>query len=301
MDATRHLLVIADDFGIGPETSRGILDLAARGLVTGTVLQVNSPHARAAVAAWQRSGEPVELGWHPCLTLDAPVSPPGGVPSLVGFDGKFWPLAAFLRRLRTRRIRAEDVRTELRAQFQRFVHLAGQPPALVNTHQHVALFASIGDILLDVLASSPRPVYARAVREPWGMLKSVGGARAKRALLNLFGRRSARRFARAGHAGADWLAGLSDPRSAGKADYFTRWLAHMPGSAVELMCHPGHVDGALGGRDGTLAGSSQVWRAEEFRRLSAPDFAEACDRAGFRRVRPSEWLQHRGRGLTHAA
>jgi len=48
---TRYLTVVADDFGIGPATSRGILDLAAKNLVTGTVLIVNSPYAEEAVRA----------------------------------------------------------------------------------------------------------------------------------------------------------------------------------------------------------------------------------------------------------
>ena len=40
---------MADDFGIGPGTSQGILDLAAAGrLVTATVLLVNSPHRESA-------------------------------------------------------------------------------------------------------------------------------------------------------------------------------------------------------------------------------------------------------------
>src|SRR4051812_21166676 len=101
MDATRLLLVTADDFGIGPETSRGILELAARGVVTATALLVNSPHAEDAVHAWRRAGGPADLGWHPCLTLDRPVSPPGRVPSLVDAHGRLWPLCRFLRQLLT--------------------------------------------------------------------------------------------------------------------------------------------------------------------------------------------------------
>jgi chitin disaccharide deacetylase len=301
MDATRHLLVIADDFGIGPETSRGILDLAVRGLVTGTVVLVNSPHAVRAVSEWRRAGEPAELGWHPCLTLDGPVSPPASVPSLVGMDGKFWPLGTFLRRLFKGRIRRDDIRTELLAQFRRFVDLAGRPPALVNTHQHVALFSPVGQVLRELFVDSPRPVYCRAVREPWHLLRSVGGARWKRAALNLAGRWQAGRFEQAGFLGADWLVGLSNPLDAVHPEYFTRWLLHAPGQAVELMCHPGHSDPTLGGRDGTPAGGSQPWRTEEFRRLADPEFAAACARVGFRRVRPSEWLDRRRRGLTHAA
>src|SRR5262245_10220496 len=75
MEAARFLVVIADDDGIGPQTSRAILELAARGIVTGTVLLVNSPYAADAVRNWRQSGAGMEIGWHPCLTLDAPVAP----------------------------------------------------------------------------------------------------------------------------------------------------------------------------------------------------------------------------------
>src|SRR5439155_22241427 len=91
----RYLLVTADDYGIGPATSQGILDLAVSGVVTGSVLLVNSPYAVDAVQAWRRAGEPMELGWHPCLTLDRPLN--SCVPSLVNAEGRFWPLGGFLR------------------------------------------------------------------------------------------------------------------------------------------------------------------------------------------------------------
>ena len=91
----RVLLVVADDFGIGPATTAGILHLAGKGVVTGTVLLVNSPYAEEAVGLWNRAGRAVDLGWHPNLTLDGPVLSPGHVPSLVDADGKFYPLPHF--------------------------------------------------------------------------------------------------------------------------------------------------------------------------------------------------------------
>ena len=51
----RFLVVTADDFGIGPATTHGILELALQGRVTATVLLVNSPHAEAAVRAWRQA------------------------------------------------------------------------------------------------------------------------------------------------------------------------------------------------------------------------------------------------------
>src|SRR5437764_1029683 len=94
----RALMVVADDFGIGAPTTSGILHLARKGVVTASVMLVNSPHAEEAVSDWQRDGRPMDLGWHPNLTLDAPVLPPQQVPSLVDGAGQFWPLPRFLRR-----------------------------------------------------------------------------------------------------------------------------------------------------------------------------------------------------------
>src|SRR2546430_12322741 len=95
----RFLVVTADDFGIGPATTRGILDLALQGRVTATVLLVNSPHAEAAVRAWRQAGCVPELGWHPCLTLDRPVLSPAIVSSLLDSECRFWSLGTFVQRL----------------------------------------------------------------------------------------------------------------------------------------------------------------------------------------------------------
>src|SRR5437763_6828854 len=102
----RDLVVIADDYGIGPATSQGILDLAADGLVTGAVLLVNSPFAAEGGRLWRQAGRPMELGWHPCLTIDAPALPSRVVPSRVGADGRFPTLGRPMGRLPTRRATA---------------------------------------------------------------------------------------------------------------------------------------------------------------------------------------------------
>ena len=149
--AKRYLLVVADDYGIGPATSQGILELARRREITGAVLLVNSPYAEVAVHAWRQGGQPMELGWHPCLTLDRPVLPPAQVPTLVRPDGTFWPLGSFLRWLTCGRVKAADVESELRAQLQRFEELVGHPPRVINAHHHLQVFPPIGAILITLL------------------------------------------------------------------------------------------------------------------------------------------------------
>ncbi len=58
----RLLLITADDFGIGPETTRGILKAAQQGAITSSVVLVNSPFAVDAVQAWESVDHPFELG-----------------------------------------------------------------------------------------------------------------------------------------------------------------------------------------------------------------------------------------------
>ncbi len=288
--AERFLLVTADDFGIGPATSRGVLDLAQRGAVTSTVLLVNSPFAGAGVAAWRACGRPLELGWHPCLTIDAPVLPPTEVPSLVGPDGRFPRLGVLLKRLALGRVRGAEVEAEFRAQLRRFHELVEAPPANVNAHHHVHVFRPVGDALARALAGSGAS-FVRRVVEPLRTLRRVPGARAKRALLSWFGTRAARRQDAAGLPGNDALLGITDPPFTGRPDFFARWLAAASGRFVELSCHPGHLDATLDGRDGTLADGLVHRRPRELALLSQPGFFDAVRAGGFTLVTAAELVR----------
>ncbi len=280
-------MVIADDFGMGPGTTQGILDLACRGLVTGSVLMVNSPYAAEAVRAWRTAGCPMELGWHPTLTSDAPVLPAHCVQSLVQSDGKFWTLGRLMKRLFLGRVAAAEIEAELRAQYDRFCDLVGQPPPVINTHQHVALFQPVGFLLLQVLHHQRPLPYVRRVQEPWRMLWRVPGARLKRWFLSFLGRPLSRLQHQMGFPGNDCLAGITDPRWVKDRRYFLRWLEHVPGDVVELACHPGHYDATLIGRDCKANDGLLERRVNEFARMSDPIFAEACAAAEFELVAPS--------------
>jgi predicted glycoside hydrolase/deacetylase ChbG (UPF0249 family) len=288
---SRYLVVTADDFGIGPQTSQGILDLAARRSLTATVLLTNAPFAEAAVQAWRRAGRPLELGWHPCLTTDAPVLAPSQVPTLVDRDGRFHPLGGFLRRLMLGHIRTEEIEAELLAQYHRFHDLVGRPPSVVNSHHHVQLFPPVGAVLYGILQRSRPLPYVRRVCESWGALSVVPGARRKRLLLSTLGRRDARRQRRLGFRGNDWLAGITDPPCVADPDFLRRWLAHLPPHGVmELTCHPGYLDTSLLGRDATLTDGQLQRRLGEFNHLAGPRFVEACRRGGYTLVSPTEFL-----------
>src|SRR5262249_37195015 len=165
-----------------------------------------------AVRRWRQQGSLLEIGWHPNLTLDSPLAQPAQVPSLIRADGSFWRLGDFLKRWLLGRLAANEIELELRLQLRRFTELVGLAPTFVNCHQHIGLFAPIGEILLRILGEMNVKPYVRRIGEPWQVIRSLGGARVKRACLGWLGRRLSRMQAAQGFPGNDWLAGITKPK-----------------------------------------------------------------------------------------
>jgi predicted glycoside hydrolase/deacetylase ChbG (UPF0249 family) len=294
MDVTRALVVVADDYGIGPATSRRILELAAADRLSASVLLVNSPHAVESVRHWHAAGgnRCLEMGWHACLTMDRPLRPAREVSSLVRDDGTFCTLAQLLGRLALGKVVPGQVHAELSAQYDRFCQLTGQAPAIVNGHHHIHVFPGIAPILLDLLAcQEPRP-YVRRVNETFAMFRAVKQARLKRLFLATLGRRCMPALKRLGYPGNDSLAGVGDPQGLTQTN-LVRWLAVAPGPVLELMCHPGSAEEALtrdtqcGGRlPGLMAACDMGGREREYRLLAGGSVDELCrSTAGLRFVR----------------
>lgn len=301
MDGKRYLTVVADDYGMGSATSKGILELGAEGLISATVLLVNSPYAEEAVRNWRRVGMPVEMGWHPCLTLDRPVAPPHKVQSLMQADGRFLPLGRLVQRLYRGLVKPAEIQAEFEAQYNKFHDLVGYLPNVVNSHQHVQVFPPVGAILGELLSRRRTLPYVRRIREPWWMTARVPGAFCKRTFLNALGRRDARIHDRVGFPGNNWLAGITDPRWVKDPHYLTRWLTSIPGRVVELTCHPGYLDESLVGRDCNFHDGLLDRRVDEMHRLRHPSFREACRKARLHMVSPFELNHLLSRRRTHAA
>ncbi len=294
----RQLVVIADDYGIGPNTSTGILELARHGLLTGSVLLANSPYATTEVANWHKASRPMELGWHPNLTLDGPVLSPGRIPSLIDANGMFWSLGTFMKKLFIGRIKADEIAVELQAQLRRYMDLVGHPPRLVNSHQHIGIFSPVCQILLGLLQQYKPRAYVRRVQEPWRMIWHIKGARSKRTFLNLLGRSMSRRQEALSFPGNDWLGGITDPPYVKNPNFFENWLLTIPGEKVEMSCHPGYPDETLLGRDCETIDGMMQRRVDELHLLRRPEFLQAVSRAGFQLVTPTQFLES---GVAHAA
>src|SRR5256885_8007022 len=94
--SARCLVVNADDFGLSPGVTDGILEAHAAGVVSSVSVLVNAPGWEHAVAALRRAGSTLGAGLHLNLTTGEPVS--GGGTLVHPRSGRFYGLAGPLAR-----------------------------------------------------------------------------------------------------------------------------------------------------------------------------------------------------------
>jgi predicted glycoside hydrolase/deacetylase ChbG (UPF0249 family) len=142
-----RLVVNADDFGMSPSISRGVLRAHREGIVTSTSLLGNCTdleHARRLLAEAPGLG----VGVHLALVGGGPVADPGSVPSLLtaagAGAGTFYGRGAqFIAAWSQRRIDSADVEREFDAQVTR-IRAAGIKVDHLDTHHHLGFLPAVG-------------------------------------------------------------------------------------------------------------------------------------------------------------
>jgi predicted glycoside hydrolase/deacetylase ChbG (UPF0249 family) len=208
----RRLIVNADDFGLTPGVTRGILDAHRRGIVTSTTVLVTQAVGRDAIRQAQDAG--LGLGLHVNFTLGAPLT--GGRSLVDGAGGRFVrdPRRA------AGRANPKHAEAEVDAQVEKFLSLARRAPTHLDSHHHVALYAPVREAVLAAARRLGVPVRSEDAR-------ARASARAARLTTT------------------DHFIGGSGPDP-----YWTvhRTVAHLRSLApgvTEFMTHPGAFDDAL--------------------------------------------------------
>jgi predicted glycoside hydrolase/deacetylase ChbG (UPF0249 family) len=241
-----RLIVNADDFGMSPGVTKGIVESMTQGIVSSTTLMVNMPAAPAAVAAAREHR--LAVGMHLNLTTGRPVSPPRDVPSLVRTDGTFHPLAEFRRRLVGLRISIGDMEREFSAQIEAARRM-GIEPTHVDTHHHLHLWLPVAWALLRA-ARRCGVSKARTTRTTDMAIRRVRTRTAREWVKRRY------KTATAGLLGRWFLLPTWRMEAAvfGGPSRLDGWLRlvgeleHLPPHhVVEVPCHPGYVDAELRG------------------------------------------------------
>lgn len=258
----RCVVLHADDFGMNPAATNGILTAFREGLLTSTSLLANAPDADAARQQWpslisdhhadrlkstpvrreiQDSPAPFDLGIHLNLTQGRPLTEHYPA-ELLDDNGHFPGIGRLFFRLRQiSSSRLSAVEMELWSQIEWMVD-NGLKPTHVNGHQYLELIPQIAAMIPKLLKRYSIPVV-RVARES-GLLRSVlFQGRLKDWGLGLIKRSYANRFEhrmqQAGIAFADRYFGTCH---AGQIDLQTveRFLQSTGSSPnIEIGLHPG--------------------------------------------------------------
>ncbi len=226
------LVVTADDLGLSPGVTRGVLEAHRHGIVRSSSLLVTFPGAQEA-AALARAEHGLEVGLHLDLVGGWPVSDPAQVASLCDEDGRFYPLAVFTRRLLTGRVRAAEVASELRAQVA-CARSWGTDATAWDSHRHVHLMPPVARIV----SRLARELGARWIRRG----RAPRFARALRPAA-LHAASFVSDLAYRGIPGNSWYLDLTTHRP--RLDPAGVALLAAYGGLGEISAHPGYVDDEL--------------------------------------------------------
>ena len=263
----RPLIVTADDYGLTPGVSRGILQAHTEGIVTSTsVLVLGRGFADA--ARWLAEVGTLEAGIHlAAVGEDAPLLSAREIPSLVDRRGRLrrsW--RSFLAVASRGGVDVDDLEREFAAQIEA-ARAAGLVLSHVDTHQHLHLWPTVGEVV--VRLATAHGIGGIRVPRSASALKGAG--------INKLADGLAVRASAAGLSSPGWAAGLDEagrmhgPRFVAALE---RVAARSPRSA-EIGCHPGHAADARGDyRWGYDWDQELAW-------LTSPEAKGAVERAGF--------------------
>ncbi len=263
-----RLVVTADDLGLSPAVTRGIIEAHRRGVVRSASLLVTYPGAEEA-AALARAEHGLEVGLHLDLVGGSPAADPATVPSLIGPDGRFHRLGELTRLLALGRVRAGELAREIRAQAAR-ARAWGVEARAWDSHRHAHLLPPVARVVGAVAREEGVRWLRRAAPPTLPRAAKPAALAVATALAAPFLR---------GIPGNDWYVDLSSwrpPLDAGAVALF----AARPGVG-EIGAHPGSLDDALAARDPLRAR-----RVDELRILTDPLLVAAISRLVGRRIVP---------------
>jgi predicted glycoside hydrolase/deacetylase ChbG (UPF0249 family) len=230
------LVVTADDLGLSPGVTKGILESHRRGIVRSTSLIVTADSS-AEAAAQARMEPDLEVGLHLDLVGGWPVSDPAAVRSLIDDDGRFLGLSELTRRLFSGRVRAGEVAAEVRAQAA-LARSWGILPLAWDSHRHVHLMPPIARVV-GRIARDEGVRWIRRARSPrtWTGPKQTALRAATFASALAF----------RGIPGNRWYIDITSERP--RLDAAAVALLATYGGLGEIGAHPGYVDDELRAAD----------------------------------------------------
>ena len=222
----KHLIINADDFGLTPGVTRGILDAHLNGVVTSTSAMMNSPHIAESLAAALRDAPNLGIGVHLVLTWGKPILAPEKVSTLVDDTGHFYKFFQLSERIGN--FKLTEIRNEWQAQIETFIANGCRPDHLDSHHHSSYSNPNLFTIMLELAREYDLPI--RMPSKPEGSSLKI------EPFIQIPGQHPVRFPQSCITAFYDEGASLVN---------LSRILSALPEGVSELMCHPGYADREL--------------------------------------------------------
>ncbi len=241
-----RLIINADDFGLTKGVNRAVRELHHAGVLSSATLMANAQASDDAVAI-ALANPNLGVGAHVLFLDGVPVSPPGAIPSLLG-EGRATfrsSLLDFAQAAARGQIREHEMELEATAQIQK-LQRAGLTLTHVDTHKHTHILPAVVRAVLRAMETTGISRLRDPFEDRWSVSISRPGAkrRVQQELMNLFRRRFQKLTSHV--VTPDAVLGIAATGGL-NATILNNLLRHLPSTgAIELVCHPGYNDAALG-------------------------------------------------------
>ena len=224
----KNLIVNADDFGLTPGVTDGIIKSHLDGIVTSTSALLNSPHIQNDLPRIRRECPGLGIGVHMVITEGKPLMHLSQAASLVNENGYFHELHHHPDRINT--LDLDEVFMEWKSQIETFFGF-GFPPDHLDSHHHISYFsAGLFEVMLRLAAKYDLPIRF----PPPEFIESLGIEKISDLLVN-YGVRAP---------GACITSFYGDDNSVSQENIL-RIITAIKEGAYEVMCHPGYADQEL--------------------------------------------------------
>lgn len=239
----RRIIINADDFGLCDGVNEAVDQAHSDGILTSATIMANMPAAEKAVKIAKKLPS-LGLGVHLNLNEGRPISKDPCIDRLLDADGQFAysPFILSLLSLAGHKIR-EAIRAELAAQIQ-WVIDHGLKPTHLDSHKHIHSFPALFSIVCQLARRFGIPAIRwsfepkELLRIPWPLTSKDGKKRAQKIrIMAKINRMQNQDFLK-----NDAVLGIAHT---GKIDvnFFKAVALYSPAETVEVMTHPGFVDG----------------------------------------------------------
>jgi hypothetical protein len=229
------MIICADDYGMGDDIDRAILQLCAARRLSAVSCMVALGRCTGDVLKPLLEFEAgVDIGLHFCIADE----------SLAALENKK-PLPSFgtiFRQSLLGQIRAKQIHSELSAQYELFLKKCGRPPDYIDGHLHAHQLPGVREGLIGFVSSLPaenRP-YVRNTHEPLKNLRQNNLPWLKAAFIGNFGAKMRKDLRAAGVPTNDGFAGIYDFKNYRRyPEYFPGFAACLKKPNGILVVHPG--------------------------------------------------------------